>query len=99
MRWGLIPSWSKDSSGAARMINARSETASTMPAFRDAIGGRSSYCRCCLGSSFRCQLVKWRYHVNYQTVIVRSPSRFTKPILPERQSERMMYLLATESTR
>jgi putative SOS response-associated peptidase YedK len=35
MRWGLIPSWAKDTSGAARMINARSETASTKPAFRD----------------------------------------------------------------
>jgi putative SOS response-associated peptidase YedK len=35
MRWGLIPSWAKDSSGAARMINARSETASAKPAFRD----------------------------------------------------------------
>ncbi len=23
MRWGLIPSWSKDASGAASMINAR----------------------------------------------------------------------------
>jgi putative SOS response-associated peptidase YedK len=37
MRWGLIPSWSKDPSAAARMINARSETASTLPAFRDAL--------------------------------------------------------------
>jgi putative SOS response-associated peptidase YedK len=37
MRWGLIPSWAKDSSGAAKMINARSETASTKPAFRDAL--------------------------------------------------------------
>jgi putative SOS response-associated peptidase YedK len=35
MRWGLIPSWAKDPSGAARMINARSETAATKPAFRD----------------------------------------------------------------
>jgi len=35
-RWALIPSWMKDSSGAARMINARSETARTQPAFRDA---------------------------------------------------------------
>jgi putative SOS response-associated peptidase YedK len=37
MRWGLIPSWSKDQSAAAKMINARSETASTKPAFRDAL--------------------------------------------------------------
>jgi putative SOS response-associated peptidase YedK len=35
MRWGLVPSWAKDASGAAGMINARSETASTKPAFRD----------------------------------------------------------------
>jgi putative SOS response-associated peptidase YedK len=37
MRWGLIPSWAKDSSVAASMINARSETASAKPAFRDAL--------------------------------------------------------------
>lgn len=37
IRWGMIPSWSKDSSGAAKMINARSETASTQPAFRDSL--------------------------------------------------------------
>ena len=40
MRWGLIPSWAKDSSGAAGMINARSETAGTKPAFRDAMKSR-----------------------------------------------------------
>jgi putative SOS response-associated peptidase YedK len=39
-RWGLIPSWAKDMSGAAMMINARSETASTKPAFRDALNSR-----------------------------------------------------------
>ena len=40
MRWGLIPSWAKDSSVTASMINARSETASTKPAFRDALKSR-----------------------------------------------------------
>jgi len=40
VRWGLIPSWVKDASGAAMMINARSETASTKPAFRDALKSR-----------------------------------------------------------
>jgi putative SOS response-associated peptidase YedK len=40
MRWGLIPSWAKDASGAARMINARSETASSRPAFRDLLKSR-----------------------------------------------------------
>jgi putative SOS response-associated peptidase YedK len=40
MRWGLIPSWAKDSSVAASMINARSETAATKPAFREALKAR-----------------------------------------------------------
>jgi putative SOS response-associated peptidase YedK len=40
VRWGLIPSWAKDTSGAAQMINARSETAATKPAFRDALASR-----------------------------------------------------------
>lgn len=37
VRWGLIPSWVTDSSLAVKVINARSETASTKPAFRDAL--------------------------------------------------------------
>jgi putative SOS response-associated peptidase YedK len=40
MRWGLVPSWAKASSVAAMMINARAETASTKPAFRDALKSR-----------------------------------------------------------
>ena len=40
MRWGLIPSWAKDSSASAMMINARSETAATKPAFRDPLTSR-----------------------------------------------------------
>ena len=37
VRWGLVPSWSKNISGAARMINVRSKTADKLPAFRDAL--------------------------------------------------------------
>jgi putative SOS response-associated peptidase YedK len=40
VRWGLIPAWSKDASSAAKMINARSETTATLPAFRDALKSR-----------------------------------------------------------
>jgi putative SOS response-associated peptidase YedK len=36
-RWGIVPSWTKDPSVAARMINARSETAGTKPAFSEAL--------------------------------------------------------------
>ena len=40
MRWGLIPSWSKDSSIGSRLINARSETVDKKPAFREAFQRR-----------------------------------------------------------
>ena len=40
MRWGLIPSWAKDMSGAASTINARSETAAEKPAFREPMKSR-----------------------------------------------------------
>jgi putative SOS response-associated peptidase YedK len=40
VRWGFIPSWTKDISEAAMMINARAETAATKPAFRDALKSR-----------------------------------------------------------
>jgi len=33
-RWGLIPSWSKEASIGARMINARAETINEKPSFR-----------------------------------------------------------------
>jgi putative SOS response-associated peptidase YedK len=40
MSWGLVPSWSKDRSGAARMINARSESVAAKPAFKRAFAAR-----------------------------------------------------------
>jgi putative SOS response-associated peptidase YedK len=36
MRWGLIPSWAKDTTIGDKLINARSETAVEKPSFRSA---------------------------------------------------------------
>lgn len=38
--WGLIPSWSKDIQMGSRMINARSETVTEKPSFRNAFKRR-----------------------------------------------------------
>jgi putative SOS response-associated peptidase YedK len=40
MRWGLVPHWAKDLSIGSQMINARSETAATKPAFRESFNRR-----------------------------------------------------------
>jgi putative SOS response-associated peptidase YedK len=42
VKWGLIPSWSKDAKIASTLINARSETADSKPSFRSAF----KYRRC-----------------------------------------------------
>ncbi|HIT74414.1 MAG TPA: SOS response-associated peptidase [Candidatus Avipropionibacterium avicola] len=40
LHWGLVPSWAKDPSIGARMINARVETVAEKPAFRKAFAVR-----------------------------------------------------------
>ena len=39
-RWGLVPAWAPDLRGGARMINARSETVATSPAFAPSFAKR-----------------------------------------------------------
>ena len=39
-RWGLVPHWSEDLKGGARLINARAETVTASPAFRAAFERR-----------------------------------------------------------
>ena len=40
VRWGLLPSWSKDPAKLSMLINARSETAAEKPSFRGAMRHR-----------------------------------------------------------
>jgi putative SOS response-associated peptidase YedK len=40
LKWGLIPSWAKDASMGAKLINARSETVMEKPSFREAFKKR-----------------------------------------------------------
>lgn len=47
MKWGLIPSWTKDPSKGVKTINARAETVGTKPSFRSAIKFR----RCIIPAS------------------------------------------------
>ena len=40
LRWGLVPRWAKDISGAAKLINARADGIGEKPSFRDAFAKR-----------------------------------------------------------
>jgi len=40
MQWGLVPSWSKDPTVGSKLINARSETITEKPSFRQSVPGR-----------------------------------------------------------
>jgi putative SOS response-associated peptidase YedK len=40
LRWGLVPFWAKNRTGASRLINARLETVRTKPSFRHAFKRR-----------------------------------------------------------
>ena len=63
MRWGLIPWWAKNASIGSRMINARAETVSEKPAFRDALRRR------------RCLVLADGFYEWQRTGSVRKPMR------------------------
>lgn len=47
LKWGLVPSWSKDASTSKGLINARAETLTEKPSFREAFKSR----RCIIPAS------------------------------------------------
>ena len=51
LQWGLIPSWAKERSVGYKMINARSETVTEKPSFRQAV----RYRRCLVPASGYCK--------------------------------------------
>ena len=67
IRWGLVPSWAKDPSKAAAMINARSETAASKPAFCDSLKFR----RCLIPAD---GFYEWVRHEVACVIVRRAPS-------------------------
>ena len=56
MKWGLVPSWSKDESVGTKMINARTEGIETKPSFKRPM--RTQRCLLPASGFFECQAVK-----------------------------------------
>jgi len=69
LRWGLVPFFADSPKGGARLINARSETVETSPAFRDAFRRR----RCIIPAD---AFYEWRRHRDPATGRVRRSEPF-----------------------
>jgi len=67
LRWGLIPSWSKEESIGARMINARAETLAEKPSFKRLLQGK------------RCLIVADGFYEWKQEQGGKAPMYFTLP--------------------
>jgi putative SOS response-associated peptidase YedK len=68
VRWGLIPSWSKDPKSGPLLINARSDTVGEKPAFRSACKSR----RCLIPSD---GFYEWK-KVGKKTAVSLPPSQW-----------------------
>ncbi len=67
LRWGLIPSWAKEESIGAKMINARAETLAEKPSFKRLLQGR------------RCLIVADGFYEWKQEQGGKTPMYFTLP--------------------
>jgi putative SOS response-associated peptidase YedK len=97
--WGLVPSWSRDPSMGNRMFNARAETVTEKPSFRDAFRKR------------RCLVVADGFYEWLKNDRIRQPLRFSlksgKPfgmaglyetwISPERKPVHTCTIITTEA--
>lgn len=75
--WGLVPSWAKDTSIAARMINARVETVAEKPSYRGAFRHR----RCLIPT---CGFYEWK------TVKPEAGKAYKQPYRVHFSDQRMM---------
>jgi putative SOS response-associated peptidase YedK len=67
LRWGLVPSWAKEESIGAKMINARAETLAEKPSFKRLLQGR------------RCLIVADGFYEWKQEQGGKTPMYFTLP--------------------
>jgi len=70
MRWGLVPHWASDPDSTVKMINARAETVSEKPSYRNLIASSAGRCLIPADGFYECEGAKgsvkqpWRFTLN-----------------------------------